>query len=186
MKLEYLEKILSTGRVSVVATIDFTKLNNGKIVFTPILSLRARNINRDMIDLFSFKTQCASLEENDCYYDISKRPSGGVVCIPRPKNKCYSEVNRLEELKKWLPYQKVLERIVKRHTKMSVVEKLKEDVELTIYNFLSENYQDSMDLEIEEMKYLMPTLIECFPEQYLKATIKNELNTKKKTRKKSK
>lgn len=79
MQLTYLQTILDTGRVSIIASFDFQKLKNGKLVYTPILSLRARNTNRDIIYLFSYKTRCASLEENGYYYDISNRPSGGVA-----------------------------------------------------------------------------------------------------------
>ena len=47
---------------------------------------------------------------------------------------CHNSVNLLDELEKWRPYQKVLERIVKRYTGMSVHAKLKEDVENLIQN----------------------------------------------------
>lgn len=180
MKLEYLQEILDEGRISIIASFDFKRLKNGKLVYTPILSLRARNKNRDIVDLFSFKTRCASLEENGCYYDVERRPSGGVALIAKLERKCYSEIDRLEELRKWEPYQKVLRRLVKRYTKMSVDEKIKEDVENLVYNILTNNYQEVMKEELEDISSMLPLLQECFPEEFLKA---NERYSKKNTKK---
>ena len=180
MKLEYLQEILDEGRISIIASFDFKRLKNGKLVYTPILSLRARNKNRDIVDLFSFKTRCASLEENGCYYDVERRPSGGVALIAKLERKCYSEIDRLEELRKWEPYQKVLGRLVKRYTKMSVDEKIKEDVENLVYNILTNNYQEVMKEELEDISSMLPLLQECFPEEFLKA---NERYSKKNTKK---
>ena len=55
-KIEYFESLLDTGRVSVVAALNFKRLPNGKLFNEPLLYLRARNKNRDEIDLLSFKT----------------------------------------------------------------------------------------------------------------------------------
>lgn len=172
MKIDYLQDVLNEGRVSIVASLNFKRLANGKLIVLPLLSLRARNKNRDIIDLFSFKTKCASLEENGCHYDIEKRPSGGVSLIPKPNRKCYSEVNRLEELKKWEPYQKVLERLVKRYTKMSVDAKIKEDVKNLVYNILTDNYPEVMKEELADINRIIPLLQECFPEEFIKANQK--------------
>ncbi|MCI6265223.1 MAG: hypothetical protein MR598_00060 [Erysipelotrichaceae bacterium] len=191
MKLDYLENILNTKRVSIIASFDFKRLNNGKLVYTPMLSLRARNNNRDIIDLLSFKTSCASLTENGCYYDIEKRPSGGVALIAQSKKNCYSEIDRLTELKKWEPYQKVLERLVKRYTKMSVIEKIKEDVENLIYNIYTKNFEEVFPEEIEDVYKMLPLLAECFPEEFEKAKSKyqklnphNSVKLKKKIKQK--
>lgn len=189
MKLDYLEKVLNTGRVSIIASFDFKRLSNGKLVYTPILSLRARNNNRDIIDLLSLKTRCASLEENGCHYDINKRPGGGSSLIPKENKQCYSKINKIEELKKWIPYQKILERLVKRYTKMSVTEKLKEDVENLIYNILNENFEEVLPEEIIDIKRMIPLLEECFPEEFLQAIIRYKNNNSKvplRTKKKQK
>ena len=172
MKIDYLEQILLTGEVSIVATLYFNRLNNNKIICIPTLYLRARNNNRDVIDLLSFKTKCAQLTDFGCSYDINKRPSGGVTLIPSADGFCYSKVDRREELKKLKPYQKILERLVKRHTQMSVTEKLKKDVETLVYNLLTENYQDSFEEEIEEISKLIPLLEECFPNECKKAILR--------------
>lgn len=185
MKYEYLENILNTGRVSIVASFDFKRIKNGKLIYIPLLSLRARNTNRDIVDLLSFKTRCASLEENGCYYDIENRPGGGVALIPCSNKPCYSEVDRIEELKKWKSYQKVLEKLVKKYTNMTVSEKIKEDVENILYNFYTGNYSDSLQMEIDDVEGMIPLLIECFPEEYLKTILKiNNPSTKVKIRRK--
>lgn len=172
MKLDYLESLLETGRVSVIGTFNFIRLNSGKLIYEIILSLRARNKNREAIDLFSFKTTCASLTETGCYYDLKHRPSGGAALIPCADKPCYSEVDRIEELKKWLPYQKVLAKLVKRKTKMKVDDKLKQDVENLVYNILTENFTDVSKREIKEIGNMIPLLSECFPKEFKNAEIR--------------
>lgn len=172
MKLNYIESLLDTGRVSIIASFDFRRLNSGKLIYEIILSLRARNKNRDAIDLFSFKTECASLTANGCYYDINTRPSGGSALIPCINEPCYSKIDRLEELKKWKPYQKVLEKIVKRRTNMSVTQKIKQDVENLIYNILTENFKDSARAELEDIAGMIPLLKECFPNEFINAELR--------------
>jgi len=171
-KIDYLEKLLDTGRVSIIASFNFIRLNSGKLIYEVILSLRARNINREAIDLFSFKTTCASLTETGCYYDIKHRPSGGATLIPCADKPCYSEVDRIEELKKWLPYQKVLAKLVKRKTKMKVDDKIKQDVETLVYNILTENYTGVSKREIKEIANMIPLLSECFPTEFINAEIR--------------
>lgn len=174
LKIDYLMEVLNEGRTSVVASLDFQRLANGKLVCSPILSLRARNRNREVIDLLSFKTTCASLEENGCHYDLENRPSGGATLIPGENMTCYSEVDRVEELKKWMPYQKILERIVKRFTGMSVHAKLKEDVENLFYRILTKDYSDVMDIELADVNGMLPLLKEVYFEEALKAAIRYE------------
>lgn len=165
MKLDYLESKLDEGRISIVAAIDFDRLPSVKLTAIPILYLRARNINREVIDLFSMKTTCASLEENHCHYNLDERPSGGSSLIPGEHGMCYSEVDRLEELSKWNPYQKVLHRIVKRRTGMSVYSKLNEDIENVIFDLLLDNTEGVSPLEILDLKGMIPMLTETHPEQ---------------------
>jgi len=180
MKLDYLIDVLNTGRVSVVSFLDFKTLPTGKIICNPTLYLRARNINRDEIDLLSFKTTCASLEENGCYYDLEHRPSGGSTLIPRVIDEefaCYNEIDKLEELKKWNAYQKVLERLVKRFTGKSVQAKLKEDVENLFYNILCQNYEGVMKVELLDVQGMLPILMQIYPEELRNA--KTRFNSEK-------
>jgi len=174
MKLDYLESRLDEGRISIVAAIDFNRLPSGKLTATPILYLRARNINRDVIDLFSMKTTCASLEDNRCHYSLEDRPSGGASLIPLEFGMCYSEVDRIDELNKWIPYQKVLHRIVKRRIGMSVYAKLNEDIENVIFDLLAGNTEGVSPLEIIDLKGMIPMLTETHPEQIRNAYLRYE------------
>ena len=169
MKIDYLESILDTGRVSVVASCVFKRLPNNKLINTPILSLRARNINRNDIDLISFKTTCASLEENGCHFSLKDRPSGGATLIPCRDGVCYSEVDRLKELEKWQQYQNVLGKLVKRRTGMSVEMKIREDVENLFYNALAKTFDGVDDNELYDVQQMIPMLLEVYPEEYKKA-----------------
>lgn len=172
MDTNYLENFLRKGYSSIIASLDFKRLSNDKIVVTPILYLRARNINRDIVDLLSMKTTCMSLGENGCLFNINQRPSGGVTLIPKENMKCYSIIDRNEELLKWLPYQKILHRLVKRFTGMSVDAKLREDIENLIFDLLSNNIEGVSKLELEDVKAFLPALVEAFPEENHKAYIR--------------
>lgn len=165
LKFDYLLNVLNEGKISVVSSLDFNRLKNGKLVCSQILSLRARNNNRDIIDLLSFKTTCSQLTTSGCTYNLEERPSGGAALIPKDNMACYSDINRVEELKKWLSHQKVLERAVKRFTGMSADNKLKEDVENLFYDILCENFDNIMDVEIYDVLKMLPLLEETFQEQ---------------------
>ena len=178
MKIGYLESILDTGRVSIIASFIFDRLPNNKLISVPLLSLRARNINRGEIDLLSFKTTCASLEENGCHFSLEERPSGGSTLVPSSDGLCHSNVDRLKELEKWQPYQSVLRRIVKRRTGMTVDGKIREDVENLFYNVLNKNFDGVAKAELYDvLKNMIPMLMEVYPEEYKKARIRAHNNT---------
>lgn len=167
MDIKYLEDFLNQGYASIIASFDFKRLTNGKLVLTPILSIRARNENRDVIDLFSMKTKCMSLTENGCKFDINKRPGGGVHLIPKENLDCYSDIDRILELEKYIPYQKTLQRLVKKFTGMSVDEKLKEDVKKLFKDISENNIDDVSPIELEEIKKLLPLLLEIYPDEFI-------------------
>lgn len=167
LKFEYLDKILATGKVSIVATLSFKNLPNGKLAVTPILSLRSRNIERNVIDLLSLKKSCALLTSNGCPYSIDERPSGGVHLIPNEKDfhHCHSDIDKIEELYKWLPYQKVLAKLVKKYTGMSVMAKLKEDVTNLFCAIIIKGYQNIAYEELVDINNMLPLLERAFPEE---------------------
>lgn len=165
---EYLYNVLLTGNVSIVAAVTFDKLRDGRTVCTPYLYLRARNVDREVIDLFSFKKQCSKLTETGCMYDINERPGGGVNLIPY-ENICTPLVNPVEELKKWEPYQNLLSKLVKRICGMSVDERFKRDVEEVFLTILNNDYDGIDEREIIDMLSCVNTLIECYPEEFKKA-----------------
>lgn len=63
-------EILSEGKISIVAFIKFKILHNGKNIADPFLYLRARNENRDIVDLVSMKTRCSQLGDDGCLIKI--------------------------------------------------------------------------------------------------------------------
>lgn len=166
-KLEYLDNILATGKVSIVATLSFKNLPNGKLAVTPILSLRSRNIERGIIDLLSLKKTCASLTDTGCIYSADERPSGGLHLIPNEKDyhHCHSDVDKTEELYKWLPYQKVLAKLVKKYTGLSVMAKLKEDVINLFSAIMIKGYQNIAYEELVDINDMLPLLEHAFPNE---------------------
>ena len=167
LKMEYLEQVLDTNRVSIVAALMGT-VENGQEKIKPILYLRARNVERDAIDLLSYKKTCASLESNGCYFDVYHRPSGGVSLQPS-KDGCYQTVDLLKELKKWLPYQDVLRKIVKKRTGKTYLNKLKEDIENLFVDYVSQNFAGISEIELLDVEKLIPTLMKTNPKEYSKA-----------------
>ena len=153
-----IEEELSSGRASIVAVLEFTRTNNGKLIANPWLYLRARNKNRGEIDLLSFKTSCAALKEDGCSYTLEERPSGGASFIPKMDEDgffvCYRSVDYLEELKKWTPYQNILHKIVLNHTGMNIFDKLRQDAEALFYSIYTNNYKDVCREELLEINII--------------------------------
>lgn len=164
LSLSALLNILEGGNISVVALLKFEKLKNNKMVFSPLLYLRARNINRDVIDLFSMKTTCSMLTENGCSYDESNRPSGGLNLIPEENYKCHPFLDPTKKIEEWESYQKVLRKAVKRITGRDVEDKLKEDIKNTYIDFFNGNVYGVNKLELDEIKKMLPLFNQVNPE----------------------
>lgn len=162
---------LSDGDKSIVAMIDFRTLSNGRIVPEPLLYIRARNINRDIIDLVSMKTRCASLLDDGCKHDYEHRPFGGRNLKPVREcdGACYPIVDPMLMVKAWGSYQKQLAKIVRFYTGKSVVEKISEDVEELIYKCLIRDYEGVSALEFVDLKRFVPLLVQAYPNEYTKA-----------------
>lgn len=175
-----LEKIMG-GDISVVATLVISVLPNGNEYLEPILLLRARNKNRPIVDLLSFKTTCASLTEEGCKYDYENRPSGGKNLIPKENDKCYQLNNPKEILEEWRRYQKILHRIVKRITGKNVDECMKYDAQKLFLDCLYDNLDDVSMKEIEDIKGLLPHLLRIYPDEYkvAKEIYDNDVSRKK-------
>ena len=157
-------EILNEGNISIVSSIRFSRNRDGKLLVEPILYLRARNINRDVIDLFSMKTTCSMLTDKGCSYDSKHRPSGGLNLIPSETHKCYPYKDPLSIVEGWHSYQRILEKIVKKYTGKSVYDKLKEDIENTLYDFLMGKVDGISIVEIKDMKDITPLLLEAYPD----------------------
>lgn len=154
---------LNDGNISVVATFYFEKLPNGKIYANPFLYLRARNLNREIIDLFSMKTTCSQLTLNGCKYVYETRPSMGKNLVPVDGNNCYPDKNPIEMISEWNSYQKVLSKLVKRFTGLTVEEKLSQDVLKLFIDVAANNFEGIDELEKLDIKSILPTLMQAYP-----------------------
>lgn len=176
INIEIIESLLDEGRASIAATLSFKYINGSTPIAVPTLFIRARNINRDAVDLVSIPSACLSLEEEGCYFDLEHRPSCGATMIPKKSHLCHTDITREDLIASWEPYQNLLSRIVKRRTKMSVHQKIRLDVIEYIYQMLSLN-----NLEENEI-YRMARLSDLssfeivFPAEYQEALtkVKNE------------
>ena len=157
-------KFLENGKVSIVAMMNFKRIN-GKLCNFPFLYLRERNTGRDVVDLLSMKTPCSNLTEHGCSYTYEERPSGGKNLTPSKDGLCYPKEDNLQKVLEWSPYQKQLEKIVKRYTGLSIDNKIKEDVVTLLTDIKEENFKNVSELEIIDVKSMLPMLIECYKEQ---------------------
>lgn len=184
-----LYNILLEGKVSITAQMKIDVLPNGKKCITPFLTLRVRNIDRPIVDLLSTKTPCTQLGETGCNYDYENRPTGGKNLVPAPNCECQPLIDIDVLLKDWENYQKVLSRLVKRFSGMSVDQRLRLDVEDYLIKFLCSDDQsiDNISVrDIEDMVLLAPHLMDVFPEETIRANkvyekqrnnvLKNKLN----------
>ena len=162
------EKLLE-GNISIIAYLIFKRSGNGKLYAEPFLYLRARNVDRGIVDLVSYKKRCSMLKEDGCSYSIDKRPFGGVNLIPG-KNACIPEVEPYDIVMEWEKYQKILSRLVKRITGMSVDAKIREDVYNLFIQFLREDFDGISPIELADVKIMIPNMIEAYSEEFREAT----------------
>lgn len=158
-------ELLETGNVSIVSTFIFSNENTN---ITPFLYLRARNKDRDIVDLFSMKKECSMLTESGCSYDLEHRPGGGVNLIPS-KDLCTPLRDPKKEIEKWKPYQGLLSKLVKRYTGKSVDTVIKEDVEEVFYQLLTDQFDGIQKREILDITSFITPLVTFFPDEYLNA-----------------
>ena len=159
-------EILDKGNVSIVAQLLFTRLKNGKLVCEPFLYLRARNTGRDAVDLYSFKTRCSQLADNGCKLSYEERPAGGRNLIPKDNMGCYPADNLQENMKKWESYQKVLAKVIKKLTGMTVEEKMSEDVKKVFNCIYERDYDNVLDIEIIQMADCIRMVSEAYNDEY--------------------
>ena len=168
-------KILDCGNISIVSIISFELLPNGKKYCNQFLFLRARNIDRDIVDLMSYRKQCSMLTENGCSYDLEHRPSGGANLIPLGINPdtgiplCHPAGDPNEIVRPWESYQKVLAKAVKRLTGKSVDEVFVEQLEDLFVTFLKRDFDGISPVEGYQVSLCLPDLIECYPDVYERA-----------------
>lgn len=174
-----LYSILLEGRISIVSAISFEKLNNGKLFANPILFLRARNIDRPIVDLLSMKKTCSQLTKDGCSYEHDNRPAGGRNLVPALNRKCYSELPQMEIINTWNSYQRTLSRLVKKITGNTVDEQFRIDVENLFIDILNQNFDGVNEIELMDIKSLLPHLMNAFPQEYETACNKSNKKLKK-------
>lgn len=171
-----IEKVLESGSTSIVATPNVTEYRGRLYVVGLILTLRARNAGRNMVDLISLPNACASLTENGCKFDFDNRPSGGKHLIPvKDMKSCYEDFVELEIEKQWAQYNNVLSRIVRRITGRSVMEEYKKEVLEYLYSWCSLSQGEILRNGYEEMQEVTNLLVHLFPDEAKKVINRLEI-----------
>ena len=116
MKYITIKKELLKGNISIDA-FPVKNLSFNKDAWTLILFLRARNKDKDVVDLFTSGGPCKMLGENGCFYDEDERPSCGLMVKPTFVNgPCPKTFDDDEFLRSWLKHQSLLELFIKEYT----------------------------------------------------------------------
>lgn len=181
LKYQSLIDELNKGDKSIVAMINFNTLKNGRLIAEPYLYIRARNNDRDIVDLISMKTRCSQLTDTGCMHSYEDRPFGGKNLKPSKMEDgpCRPVISPIYIIDSWRDYQKILRKLVKYYTGMSVECKIKMDVENLIYDVMIGNFHDVLPLEIADLKGFVPLLVRAFPEQAIKANERYNKNSGK-------
>lgn len=151
---------LEKGNISIISQFIVGEKN-----ISYYLLLRARNIDRDIVDLFSAKTTCSLLGENGCKLDDSKRPQGGVLYIPSIDGNCKGLYTDVIGFKEWSNYQKILERLTRYFCGKSSQEKIREDVIQVAYMLANKERKNVLDFNsfTKEEMALLETLNSILP-----------------------
>lgn len=173
LRYDALYNVLMEGKTSIVAFLVSKRNKLGHKYIVPFLYLRARNTDREIVDLLSLKTRCSLLTDKGCPYDINDRPSGGVNLIP-DKNGCYPLEDPLEIVMTWKNYQKVLAKLVKRITGKSVEKQLESDIEKLFNDILNENLENVTEREKHEIAPLVKELACIYPSILHKSVSKKQ------------
>lgn len=168
LSTNHLKEQLEKGDISIVSYLNFTKRGSNTYA-SPFLYLRARNINRPIVDLLSLKTTCSKLGKNGCEYDLEHRPKGGVNLIPLENQKCYSLEDPMKIVLTWKQYQTVLRRLVKSFTGDTVENRLKKDAYQLFIDLFLEHYERVSRLEILDVLNMLPHLASVYSEEFIRA-----------------
>jgi len=161
LSYSYLRNLLEKENISVVSQFIGDRRHTSYFLY-----LRARNLGRDTIDLFSLKTVCASLTETGCAYPKEKRPQGGLLYIPKKNHQCYMLYDGRTGYEEWIQHQKVLERLVQYFSGQPALEKLKSDIVQVTYQLATKNGNNEIilsELTDEEktiwksLNFILPT-----------------------------
>lgn len=165
LKFYYLRNLLEKGNISITSIFDIQKVRQ-ELLIVPYLYLRTRNVDRNIVDLFSLKNRCSLLTKEGCSLSFEERPLGGVMLIPR-KNEfgldCVTLNNANEiALEHWKNHQRVLERLVLHFTNR----KTEQVIAYDIVKFLletDEKQQKKIPLSEEELEMLKPFQLAKIP-----------------------
>lgn len=129
------------------------------------LLLRARNKDREIVDLFSAKNTCSLLGENGCELNDFERPQGGVLYIPSKDGICKGLYTEQIGHQEWSNHQKVLERLTKYFCGKTSQEKIREDIIQVAYYLANKERQNVINIKsfTTEERALWDTLNAIIP-----------------------
>lgn len=111
-----LKALLDEGNISISAILR-KGFVGGRLKTEKILVLKARSIDKGIVDLVSASTQCKMWTPKGCSYSLADRPSLGAGLIPDINQGCRRNIYDYDKvLDEWKEHQAGLEKLVKLYT----------------------------------------------------------------------
>lgn len=151
LKFSKLKKELLKGDISIDA---FPVTGFYKDVWTLVLFLRARNIDCEIVDLFTNGGTCKKLGENGCQYEEKDRPTCGLCVKPvKVGGPCPKTFDDSYFTSEWLKHQNVLELLLKEFTGKELFDYITEIIPYKVH-MLKEKKNNCEELtSAEEINY---------------------------------
>lgn len=151
---------LEKGKISITSEFIISAKN-----VSYFLLLRARNKDREIVDLFSAKSTCSLLGENGCELTDSEKPQGGLLYIPSKDGNCKGLYTDQIAYQEWSNHQKILERLTKYFCGKTSQEKIREDIIQVAYQLVSKERENVINLNnfTQEETALWDTLNAIIP-----------------------
>lgn len=127
MSYGFLKSKLEEETIAIEAIIKPSFID-GEHTWYPLLAMRSRNIDRNIIDLISYRTPCVLLGDNGCKYKDDERPSLGRYLKPSEDGDCKQVLEREKIEQAWIKHQDTLHGLVKYFSGKSVEENILEDI----------------------------------------------------------
>ena len=175
LSFENLKKELEKETISITSVLEMDIVKN-HYTCHPVLFLRVRNRNREIVDLFSEKTRCALLKPSGCPYSFEERPLGAIMLLPQQKNgdlacETLEDINDIA-IENWKKHQSALKKLVEYYTGKTMNERLKEEIKKAIC-LLAESIRNNMELSERQLQILRP--IQYMNEELTEFTNPNDL-----------
>ena len=164
-RFDDLKRKLDEGNISIKACLKVDYVG-GKRTQKMVLVLKARSVDKGVVDLISASSQCKMWTPQGCSYSLADRPSLGAGLIPDINNECHENKYSYDEVvADWEKHQAGLEKLVKIYTGKKPAQVYHEQFIETMAPILAKRMLGITNFTLgeEELVEQIPFLRETFP-----------------------